>query len=128
MLRLGNIVQPQFPDLAGQGVSPPPKKLRGILTTTAGLFQSGLHHYTLKGRDRLLERIAVACGELSSGPDTKLCAPILGCTGVAIDNDVTEALEDPGKQYYLGVQWHPEADQRSRVIGSLVAAARTALA
>ncbi len=48
-------------------------------------------------------------------------------TGVAVDNDVTEALEDPDRQYYLGVQWHPEADQRSSVIGSLVTAAREGL-
>ena len=45
-------------------------------------------------------------------------------SGVAIGSDVTEAIEDPACSYYLGVQWHPEADQRSAVIGSLVAAAR----
>jgi len=50
----------------------------------------------------------------------------LARTGVAVNSDVTEALEDPGLQYYLGVQWHPEADQRSSVIGSLVTAAREA--
>jgi putative glutamine amidotransferase len=45
-------------------------------------------------------------------------------TGVAVADDVTEALEDPARRYYLGVQWHPEANVRSRVIGSLVRAAR----
>ncbi|MDH3226868.1 MAG: gamma-glutamyl-gamma-aminobutyrate hydrolase family protein, partial [Thermoleophilia bacterium] len=48
-------------------------------------------------------------------------------TGVAMDDGVTEALEDPERHYYLGVQWHPEADQRSSVIGSLVRAARERL-
>jgi putative glutamine amidotransferase len=48
-------------------------------------------------------------------------------TGVAVGDGVTEALEDPERHYYLGVQWHPEADQRSSVIGSLVRAARERL-
>ncbi len=35
-----------------------------------------------------------------------------------------EAIERPGARYALAVQWHPEADPRSRVIASLVEAAR----
>ncbi|MGZ5339685.1 MAG: hypothetical protein ACXWEE_08825 [Thermoleophilaceae bacterium] len=35
-----------------------------------------------------------------------------------------EAIEVPTKAYALGVLWHPEEDQRSRVIASLVEAAR----
>jgi putative glutamine amidotransferase len=49
-------------------------------------------------------------------------------TGWATDDDLPEALEAEGHRYALGVQWHPEADVASRVIGSLVqeaAAART---
>jgi len=34
-----------------------------------------------------------------------------------------EAIELPGKPYALGVLWHPEEDERSNVIGSLVEAA-----
>jgi len=45
-------------------------------------------------------------------------------TGVATIDGLPEALELPGDQFVLGVQWHPEADERSRVIGGLVAAAR----
>jgi putative glutamine amidotransferase len=45
-------------------------------------------------------------------------------TGVATIDDLPEALERPGDAFVLGVQWHPEADERSRVIGGLVAAAR----
>ena len=48
-------------------------------------------------------------------------------TGAAVGNGVTVAREDPERHYYLGVQWHPEADQRSLVIGSLVRAARERL-
>ncbi len=45
-------------------------------------------------------------------------------TGVATIDGLPEALEAPGEQFVLGVQWHPEADERSRVIGALVEAAR----
>ena len=47
----------------------------------------------------------------------------------AFEDGLTEAVEIPGKRFVLGVQWHPEADETSTVIASLVqAAARTALA
>lgn len=45
-------------------------------------------------------------------------------TGVATIDGLPEALERPGDSFVLGVQWHPEADERSRVIGGLVEAAR----
>ncbi len=45
----------------------------------------------------------------------------------AFDDELAEAIEVPGKRFVLGVQWHPEADDTSTVIGALVAAARTAL-
>jgi putative glutamine amidotransferase len=41
----------------------------------------------------------------------------------AVDG-VVEAVEAPGEAFALGVQWHPEANERSQVIGALVAAAR----
>ena len=47
----------------------------------------------------------------------------------ALDDDLAEAIEVPEKTFVLGVQWHPEADESSGVIGALVAAAaRTTLA
>jgi len=39
-----------------------------------------------------------------------------------------EALEMPGRLFVLGVQWHPEADESSRVIQALVDAASRAAA
>ncbi|HEX4804860.1 MAG TPA: gamma-glutamyl-gamma-aminobutyrate hydrolase family protein [Conexibacter sp.] len=45
-------------------------------------------------------------------------------TGTATIDGLPEALELPGEAFVLGVQWHPEADERSRVIGALVEAAR----
>jgi putative glutamine amidotransferase len=49
----------------------------------------------------------------------------LVASGWAIDDDVVEAIELPGRRYGLGVLWHPEEDERSRVVASLVEAART---
>jgi len=47
-------------------------------------------------------------------------------TGWAQLDDLPEAIELPGNTFALGVQWHPEADETSRLIGALVehAAAR----
>jgi putative glutamine amidotransferase len=47
----------------------------------------------------------------------------LEVTGWAVMDDLPEALEVPDRRYALGVQWHPEADEGSRLIGSLVEAA-----
>ncbi|MDP8967190.1 MAG: gamma-glutamyl-gamma-aminobutyrate hydrolase family protein, partial [Actinomycetota bacterium] len=47
-------------------------------------------------------------------------------TGWAVLDDLPEAIELPANEFALGVQWHPEADETSRLIGALVehAAAR----
>jgi putative glutamine amidotransferase len=45
-------------------------------------------------------------------------------TGVSVLDDLPEAIETDGPAFCLGVQWHPEADERSRVVGALVNAAR----
>ena len=55
-------------------------------------------------------------GELGEG---------LVVTGRSVDDDLVEAVELPDHDYVLGVLWHPEEDQRSRVIGSLVERARS---
>ena len=44
-------------------------------------------------------------------------------TGTSAVDDLVEAIEMPDRRFVLGVQWHPEADERSRVIGALVQAA-----
>ena len=48
----------------------------------------------------------------------------LEVTGRATLDDTAEAIEDPGAKFLLGVLWHPEEDERSRVVGALVYAAR----
>jgi putative glutamine amidotransferase len=44
-------------------------------------------------------------------------------TGRSAIDDLAEAIELPDRRFVLGVQWHPEADARSPVIGALVQAA-----
>lgn len=48
----------------------------------------------------------------------------LQITGHSTIDQLPETIEADGKRFVLGVQWHPEADERSRVIAALVNAAR----
>jgi putative glutamine amidotransferase len=48
----------------------------------------------------------------------------LQVTGVSVLDELPEAIEAPARHFCLGVQWHPEADERSRVVAALVDAAR----
>jgi putative glutamine amidotransferase len=47
-------------------------------------------------------------------------------SGVSALDELPEAIELPDRRFVLGVQWHPEADTASRVVGAFVAAAATA--
>jgi putative glutamine amidotransferase len=47
----------------------------------------------------------------------------LHVTGWATLDDLPEAVEVPENRFALGVQWHPEADDRSRLVAALVAEA-----
>jgi putative glutamine amidotransferase len=46
-------------------------------------------------------------------------------TGWADEDDLPEAFESPSHAFALGVQWHPEADEESRLIAALVDEARS---
>jgi putative glutamine amidotransferase len=48
----------------------------------------------------------------------------LTVTGWALTDELPEALEVQRNRFALGVQWHPEADERSRLIAALVEEAR----
>jgi len=48
----------------------------------------------------------------------------LTVTGLSTLDELPEAIEATERRFVLGVQWHPEADERSRVIGALVNQAR----
>jgi putative glutamine amidotransferase len=45
-------------------------------------------------------------------------------TGWATLDELPEAIELPDRGFVLGVQWHPEVDERSRLIAALVERAR----
>jgi putative glutamine amidotransferase len=49
-------------------------------------------------------------------------------TGWSDADELPEAIEIPDRRFALGVQWHPEADELSRVVGALVEAAVAARA
>jgi putative glutamine amidotransferase len=48
----------------------------------------------------------------------------LRISGNSSMDGLPEAIEMSDRRFVLGVQWHPEADQRSQVVGALVAEAR----
>jgi putative glutamine amidotransferase len=64
------------------------------------------HHH--QGIDRVGERLRV--------------------TGWSTLDDLPEAIEAPERRFVLGVQWHPEADEHSRLIHALVREAAAARA
>jgi putative glutamine amidotransferase len=45
-------------------------------------------------------------------------------TGRSTIDGLPEAIEAPARRFVLGVQWHPEADEQSRVVGAIVEQAR----
>jgi putative glutamine amidotransferase len=52
----------------------------------------------------------------------------LEVTGWSTLDELPEAIEVPGNRFALGVQWHPEADDTSRLVEALVAEAAAARA
>lgn len=44
-------------------------------------------------------------------------------SGISTMDDLPEAIELPGRRFVLGVQWHPEVDEGSSVVGAFVQAA-----
>jgi putative glutamine amidotransferase len=48
----------------------------------------------------------------------------LTVTGWATVDELPEAVEDSSRRFALGVQWHPEADPKSKVVQALVDEAR----
>ena len=48
----------------------------------------------------------------------------LVATGWSVPDELVEAVELPEQEFVLGVLWHPEEDERDRVMGALVDRAR----
>lgn len=44
----------------------------------------------------------------------------LAATGWAVEDGSVEAVEDPERPFVLGVLWHPEEDEKSRLIRALI--------
>lgn len=80
---------------------------------------------SLAARAAGAERIVVkshhhqAIGELGEG---------LQASGHSLPDAVVEAVEQPDRRYVLGILWHAEADERSRIVQSLIRAVRPRVA
>ncbi len=91
-----------------------------------GTFENSDHAVNLKAGSLA----AVAAGETVHNTKShhhqgveKLGAGLV-VTGYSALDDLPEAIEAPDCRFVLGVQWHPEADDTSRVISALVQQAR----
>jgi putative glutamine amidotransferase len=93
-----------------------------------GTFDNADHDVTL-AEGSLAAR---AAGETEHGTKShhhqgvKRIGEGLEVTGWAVGDELPEAVEAPDRTWVLGVQWHPEADETSRVIGALVEEVRAA--
>ena len=87
------------------------------------------------GSDHDVELVVGSAASLAAGEETHntkshhhQAVDVIGdglvVTGTSVIDDIPEAIELPDRRFVLGVQWHPEADERSRVIGALVQEAR----
>jgi putative glutamine amidotransferase len=89
---------------------------------TPGSFDDADHDVRLTP-DSLAAR---AAGELLHGTKShhhqgvEAIGAGLEVTGHSVLDDLPEAIEAPDRRFVLGVQWHPEADERSRIVGALV--------
>jgi putative glutamine amidotransferase len=91
---------------------------------TPGLFVE--HEVRVEAGSLAARATGHQCAEVMShhhqGPDR--IGDGLVATGWAPSDGSVEALEAPGRRFALGVLWHPEQDERSRVVSARVEAAR----
>ena len=113
---LGGTLHQHVPDVVGN------HEHRRVLGTFVGTdhpvdLQAGslaaraageLHHNTKSHHHQAIDRLGEG----------------LVITGTSSLDGLSEAIEAPGRRFVLGVQWHPEADEQSRIIGALVEQAR----
>jgi putative glutamine amidotransferase len=90
-----------------------------------GTFDDADHDVRLAPRSLA----ARACGELTHPTKSHHHQGVdrlgegLVASGWSVLDDLVEAVEAPAARWALGVQWHPEVDPDSPVVGALVAAA-----
>jgi putative glutamine amidotransferase len=87
------------------------------------------------GADHDVELVAGSRASLAAGEEVHVtkshhhqAVDVIGeglvVTGSSTLDELPEAIEAPDQRFVLGVQWHPEADESSRVIATLVDQAR----
>lgn len=93
-------------------------------TVTPGSFADSAHPVDLADGSLVArivgEREVLACSHHHQAID--VLGEGLTLTGVSRQDDLPEAIEDPGHRFALGVQWHPEADPDDLVIPGFVQA------
>jgi putative glutamine amidotransferase len=91
----------------------------------AGSFDDADHDVQLTDGSLAARAAGELCHATKSHHHQGICELGAGlvATGTSTLDDLVEAIELPDHRFVLGVQWHPEADERSRVIGALVRAA-----
>jgi putative glutamine amidotransferase len=110
----GGTLHQHLPDVLGHERHRPGPGVYGEMQAS---FTPGSRIATLMGDDRTIH-----CFHHQGIAD----AGSLTVTGWAGDG-LPETVEDPGRRFVLGVQWHPEYRRDQRLFGALVDAARTAM-
>ncbi|MEU4687894.1 gamma-glutamyl-gamma-aminobutyrate hydrolase family protein [Actinoplanes sp. NPDC023714] len=110
----GGSLHQHLPDVLGHERHRPGPGVYGEQVAT---FAPGSRIAALMGGDRTIH-----CFHHQGIAD----AGSLTVTGWAGDG-LPETVEDPGRRFVLGVQWHPEYRRDQRLFGALVDAARTAM-
>ena len=115
---LGGTLHQHLPDLVGHGEH----------RRTIGSFSDSDHDVHLDAGSLAAraagEEVHVTKSHHHQGVDR--VGQGLVVTGRATLDDLPEAIERPDRRFVLGVQWHPEADERSRLIAALVEEAAAA--
>lgn len=106
----GGTVEQHLPDVVGHEAHRP----------TPGVF---VDHEVRLEPDSLAARTAgseVAAVKSHHHQGVREVGDGLSVTGRATKDDTVEAIEDPAHPFVLGVLWHPEEDEKSRIIKTLV--------
>ncbi len=102
---------------------------------TVGHEEHRRRHGTFDGNDHDVTLTAGSLAAVTAGEETHgtkshhhqgvaTLGDGLTVTGFSSLDEYPEAIEAPDRRFVLGVQWHPEADEHSRVIASFVQKAR----
>ena len=65
------------------------------------------------------DRVTISTQMAGRGTDIRLGEGVVA-SGWSVEDGVVEAIEVPERRFALGVLWHPEEDEASRVVNALV--------